>query len=238
MEDEEFKVEIREIDISDIVPNNGQVEGVPKNPRKISKKRFEELKDSIRENPEMRKLNEVKVFPWNGKYVDFDGNQRLKAYKELGYVKILCKVIPEDWPKDKIRRYIMQANNSYGEYDLNVMRDCWDADEIVKCNLGIDVYESEEKDKIKGEEEFTEVLNEEHNYLVLYFDNRVDWLQAQTLFGVKTVKCLPTKSDGTIPKGREKYAVGRVLRGPDAINNLLSQSGRKNKEKKDEKDNI
>lgn len=33
-----------------------------------------------------------------------------------------------------------------------------------------------------------EELLEKHNYVVLYFDNDVDWLQALTLFDIHTVR--------------------------------------------------
>ena len=62
--------------------------------------------------------------------------------------------------------------------------------------------------------QFTEELLEEHNYIVLYFDNEVDWLQAKTLFGVKKVKALDSK------KGFEKAGVGRVVNGAQALENL------------------
>ena len=41
------------------------------------------------------------------------------------------------------------------------------------------------------------------------------------------MKCLSTRSDGSIPKGREKYAVGRVLNGPNAINQILNHKEEK-----------
>ncbi len=223
IQDDGFVVEIKELPIGMLVENKGQIPDVPKNPRKISKRRFEELKASIERSPEMRKLSEVKVFPFGGKYVVIGGNQRKKAYKELGYETVLCKILPEDTPAAKLREYIIQDNNEFGENDLDVLAEDWKASELTEWSIGLEIYEKKpEKEVIEGDVTFTEVLNEEHNYLVLYFDNEVDWLQAKTLFGLKSVKCLSTRSDGTIPKGRDKYAVGRVLNGPNAINQILN----------------
>ena len=71
---------------------------------------------------------------------------------------------------------------------------------------------------------FTKVLGEEHNYILLYFDNDVDWLQALTLFNVEPAKALPTKKDGEQSLAFQKrIGVGRVLKGADAINNILEQ---------------
>ena len=71
--------------------------------------------------------------------------------------------------------------------------------------------------EIVGEVPFTEVLREEHNYIVLYFDNEVDWLQAESLFSLETVKALSTRTDGIITEASERRGVGRVLRGADAL---------------------
>lgn len=71
--------------------------------------------------------------------------------------------------------------------------------------------------EVVGSVPFTDVLREEHNYIVLYFDNEVDWLQADSLFALETVKALSTRTDGKINESSERRGVGRVLRGADAL---------------------
>lgn len=73
---------------------------------------------------------------------------------------------------------------------------------------------TEETEQEKPEVEFSQELHESSNYLVLVFDNDIDWLQAQTLFDLKTVKALDSK------KGFEKKGIGRVLDGPAAIEKI------------------
>jgi hypothetical protein len=68
------------------------------------------------------------------------------------------------------------------------------------------------------------MLDESHNYVVLYFDNEVDWLQAQTLFDIKPVRLLSTKRGSSNVNG-QKIGVGRVLRGSEVINRLLRENG-------------
>ena len=68
---------------------------------------------------------------------------------------------------------------------------------------------------IQSEVEFAEELMEYHNYIVLYFDNDIDWLQAQSLFNLKTVK------DSHLMGGQERRGTGRVLNGAKALNALL-----------------
>ena len=73
------------------------------------------------------------------------------------------------------------------------------------------------KGKARPEVEFTEELHESSNYIVLYFDNDIDWLQALTMFGLKTVKALDSRP------GFEKQGIGRVLNGADALNRIVGE---------------
>lgn len=94
----ELKVKVVEIPINQIEENVGQIPDVPANPRRITDEAFELLKKSIDESPEMREIDEVKVFPFDGKFVAIGGNHRLRAYKELNWKKVLCKVLSKDTP--------------------------------------------------------------------------------------------------------------------------------------------
>ena len=75
---------------------------------------------------------------------------------------------------------------------------------------------------VPGDVPFTEVLREEHNYIVLYFDNDVDWLQAESVFALETVKTLTTRTDGKVTENSVRRGVGRVLNGARALEVLRS----------------
>lgn len=77
-----------------------------------------------------------------------------------------------------------------------------------------------EEPGIIGEVPFSEVLREEHNYIVLYFDNEVDWLQAQSLFALESVNSLSTRKDGKITDGSVRKGLGRVLKGVEALEEI------------------
>ena len=110
-------MEVREIPISMLSENTGQIPDVPKNPRKITREKFDALCESIRKSPEMKVLDEIHVYPYGGRYVVISGNHRYKAYRKLGWVNVLCKVLPEDTPKEKLREYVMKENMHYAEND-------------------------------------------------------------------------------------------------------------------------
>jgi hypothetical protein len=69
----------------------------------------------------------------------------------------------------------------------------------------------------KPEVLFTEELLEEHNFIVLYFDNQIDWLNLKTLYPLKTVYALDSKD------GFEKKGIGRVINGVDFINKIKGE---------------
>ena len=224
----DLKVEVREIPIGMLSENTGQIPDVPRNPRKITKEKFDDLCESIRKSPEMKVLDEIRVYPFNGRYVVISGNHRYKAYKKLGWENVLCKVLPENTPKEKLREYVMKENMHYAENDRALMSS-WDLKELADWKVPMSIKMKKQKEV--PEVEFTQVLDETHNYVVLYFDNEVDWLQAQTLLDIKPVRLLSTKRNSDNVNGR-KVGVGRVLRGADVINRLLRENGSGSKTRK------
>ena len=220
MSDFDLKVEVRELPLEQLSENTGQIPGVPKNPRKITKEKYKALVDSIRRSPEMKVLDEVRVFPFDGRYVVISGNHRFRAYKELGWQTVLCKVLPPDTPTEKLREYVIKENMHYAENDERLLAS-WDVKELTSWDVPMKVNVRKSNDV--GEVEFTEILDESLNYVVLYFDNDVDWLQAQTLLGIKPVRLMSTAKGKNNING-QKVGVGRVLRGADVFNRLLKEN--------------
>ena len=104
-------MERKEIDVSLITPNKGQVPGLPRNPRLVKKERYDTTKRSIEESPEMLELRELIVVEYmEDRYVVVCGNLRLRACKELGYKTVPCKVLPADTPAKKLREYAAKDN--------------------------------------------------------------------------------------------------------------------------------
>lgn len=65
------------VKLKDIEQNDGQLKGLPRNPRYIKDDRFEALKQSLQDDPEMTELRELVVFPLPdkpGKYIAIGGN--------------------------------------------------------------------------------------------------------------------------------------------------------------------
>lgn len=132
-----MKIETREIEIRNLRANDGSMEGLPRNPRKISKKKLEQLKKSVKDAPEMLKLRELIVVENGGAFVVIAGNQRLEAAKALGFVTLPCKVLPADTDPAKLREYAIKDNLPFGEDDWEVLSGEWDVAELEEWGMEV-----------------------------------------------------------------------------------------------------
>ena len=111
--------------LSKIEANRGQIEGLPKNPRVIRDAKFEILKKSIQDDPEMTALREILVIEHNGKYVIIGGNMRFRAMQDLGIKEAPCKIIPADTDVEKLKAYTIKDNAGFGEWDWDDRANEW-----------------------------------------------------------------------------------------------------------------
>lgn len=167
--------------------NKGQLQGLPKNPRFFRDNRYEAMKKSIEDSPEMLQLRELIVYPHGEKYIVVCGNLRLRACKELGYTELPCKILAEDTPTIKLREYATKDNVSFGENDMDVMMNEWDKSELQ--DWGIEFAPEPEKDEFK--ERFEAItdetavyplipkFDEKHELFIIISSNEVDsnWLR-------------------------------------------------------------
>lgn len=142
------------IPLPQLVPNKGQISGVPANPRTINVIKYKKLKESIEEDPEMLSLRELLVYFYEGKYVVIGGNMRYRAVKELGYKDVPCKIIPQDTPKDKLRREALKDNNNYGEWNYEELANLWDRDELERCAIDLPPMDGDVKEDEAEEDNF------------------------------------------------------------------------------------
>lgn len=129
--------EIKFIKVKDIRLNRGQIPGVNANPRDIEREKFEKLKQSIIDNPEMLELRELLVYEHEGKFICIGGNMRFRACKELGYKEIPCKIIPPNTPADTLNAYIIKDNNGFGYWDWDALANEWNTEDLEAWGLDI-----------------------------------------------------------------------------------------------------
>ena len=149
------------IQLTDIEPNRGQIDGLPKNPRLIKNDKFRKLKQSIQEDPEMLRYRELLVYPYDGKYIIIGGNMRYAAMKELGITEAPCKVIDKDATLDQLKAYTIKDNSSFGEWDYEMLANEWDAPLLTDWGLDIPEIKTElEEEKEVEEDDFDEEIDD------------------------------------------------------------------------------
>jgi hypothetical protein len=117
--------------------NKGQIEGLPKNPRLIKDAKFEKLKKSIEDNPEMLGMREVLVYPHGSKFVIIGGNMRFQACKDLGFTEVPCKVLEKDTTAEQLRAITIKDNVGFGEHDWELLANEWDSVELEDWGLDV-----------------------------------------------------------------------------------------------------
>ena len=151
-----MKIELlksQNIELSKLEVNKGQIEGLPKNPRLIKDAKYEKLKKSIEDNPEMLGMREVLVYPHGSKFVIIGGNMRFQACKDLGFTEVPCKVLDKDTTAEQLRAITIKDNVGFGEHDWELLANEWDSVELEEWGLEVPVqYNSDIDYSDKNEE--------------------------------------------------------------------------------------
>lgn len=170
--------------LSKLSPNDGQIEGLPKNPRFIRDERFEKLKKSIEELPEMLGLRELIVIPFNQRFVIIGGNMRFRAMKDLGFKETPCKVLDVNTPAQILRQIAIKDNIGFGQDDFDMLANDWDETELKDWGVEFPVFEDFEEP-----EEKLPKPDEDNMIAVTLTDEERDvWTQAKDHIGIKNDK--------------------------------------------------
>jgi len=128
----------------------------PDNPRLIKDEKFEKLCSSVKDFPKMMSLRPIVV---DSDGMILGGNMRYLALDHLGY-----REIPDEWIKraeelteEERRRFIIEDNVSFGEWDFDILASDWDIEDLNEWGLDFpekkelfeDEYEVPEEDEIE-----------------------------------------------------------------------------------------
>ena len=156
--------------LSLIQPNDGQIEGLPANPRQINEQKYELLKKNITDYPELLEYRGLLVYPYDGKYITIGGNMRLRALSELNYKEAPCAVLPAETTVEQLKAYIILDNDNFGQWDWDMLANEWDTE--ILSHFGLDIIgmqgdiddlfnETENVGKTTEEEKITIIIPEE-----------------------------------------------------------------------------
>lgn len=156
------------IDITKLEYNEGQIEGLSKNPRWLHDDECEKLKKSLIDSPEFLEYKPLMVYAMdNGKYVTICGNMRLRVANELRldghseFDTIPCVILKADTPIEKIKEYAIKDNVQAGNWDWDELANGeWETDDLQ--NWGVDCsFLNTDEDDTDIDELFEDAQNTE-----------------------------------------------------------------------------
>ena len=157
------------ISLSCLELNEGQIVGIPKNPRYLKGEEHDKLKKSLKDSPELLQYKPLMVYAAEGgKFVVICGNMRLRICQELnnegieGFDALPCFVLNKDVPIAKIKEYAIKDNVQAGNWDWDELANGdWEVDDLqdwgVDCSfLGNDSEENTNIDALFEDAQNTE----------------------------------------------------------------------------------
>lgn len=164
-------------------PNEGQIKGVPRNPRTITEEEFKKLKKSLKN---FRKMLYLRPMVVDEDYNILGGNMRYRALVKLAeeHAKIgayeFTDDIPDEWVKQDCtltekekREFVLKDNKERGETDWDIIANEWDTMELQEWDMEIPIgageldnegnYSSEQN----TEYEQAQILDVEDEYIIV-----------------------------------------------------------------------
>lgn len=128
--------------------NDGQLQGLQRNPRFIKDEKFAKLKHSLEQSPEFLKARPLLVYPMdNGHYIIAGGNMRFLAGCEIGITDFPCYIFPKETTVDKLREYVIKDNLAYGSTDWELIANEWDTDDLEDWGMDIPDFLGDAEDE-------------------------------------------------------------------------------------------
>jgi hypothetical protein len=130
-------MEVRLVAVSSIKPN-------PSNPRVLRDDKFEKLKKSIQDFPDMLNYRAlVCVTDTDKKLMVLGGNMRLRALQDLG-IKQAPVMLADHWTEEQRREFIIKDNVGFGDWDWDALANDWDVGELSDWGLDAPGFDVEE----------------------------------------------------------------------------------------------
>ena len=129
------------VNIQQIIPNSD-------NPRLVNTAKFEKLKESIKNLPQMLELRPIVVDSNN---IILGGNMRYKALVELGYKEVNI-IQAGNLTDEQKKEFIIKDNLNYGDWDYDILANAWDSYDLEKWGLDVWINEDDIETHIDTEE--------------------------------------------------------------------------------------
>lgn len=149
------------IKLADLVPNTGQVPGLPSNPRQWTKSDIDRIAASLKETPELFEARPIIAVPHDGKFVILGGNLRYEGARKNKDKDAPVCVIPEDTPVEKMKEIVIKDNGSFGAWDYDALANEWD--DFALGDWGVPAWNTEPEDEpIDGKTDISDKIELEY----------------------------------------------------------------------------
>ena len=163
----EKRIEVVEMKVGDIQTGFG-------NPRKINKKKLEELERSLEE------LGDFGIFLIDEEDNVIAGNQRLSILKNKDPETVVtCKRLI-GYTESELRAINIKDNTHSGEWDLDLLAD-WTAD--LNLDLGI-LDDKNDNPEDKAVKDLDHIRFEKYDYVVIACNNEIDYNELTRNLGI------------------------------------------------------
>lgn len=157
------------ISLSCLELNEGQIVGIPKNPRYLKGEEHDKLKKSLKDSPELLQYKPLMVYAAEGgKFVVICGNMRLRNCQELhnegveGFDALPCFVLNKDVSIAKIKEYAIKDNVQAGNWDYDELANGdWEVDDLQ--DWGVDCSFLTDTEPVKEMSERKETEDDEYD---------------------------------------------------------------------------
>ena len=207
----------KDVELNIVYRNIKELKPYKKNAKKHPKEQVERIANSIKE---------FGFFEHRAVAIDrednvVEGHGRILAAKKAGLTQVPT-ICVDDMTEEQIKAWrLIENKTAESSYDEAMISK--EIEELLQSDIdmeafgfSVDILE-DETIEVEPDVPFTEILNEENNYIVLKFNNKIDWLNAMGMFGIEKAKAYPTRKEGNKKSFGMRAGVGRVLDGQKAL---------------------
>ena len=207
----------KDVELNIVYRNIKELKPYKKNAKKHPKEQVERIANSIKE---------FGFFEHRAVAIDrednvIEGHGRILAARRAGLTQVPT-ICLDDMTEEQIKAWrLIENKTAESSYDEAMISK--EIEELLQSDIdmeafgfSVDILE-DETIEIEPDVPFTEILNEENNYIVLKFNNKIDWLNAMGMFGIEKAKAYPTRKEGNKKSFGMRAGVGRVLDGQKAL---------------------
>ena len=207
----------KDVELNIVYRNIKELKPYKKNAKKHPKEQVERIANSIKE---------FGFFEHRAVAIDrednvIEGHGRILAARKVGLTQVPT-ICLDDMTEEQIKAWrLIENKTAESSYDEAMISK--EIEELLQSDIdmeafgfSVDILE-DETIEVEPDVPFTEILNEENNYIVLKFNNKIDWLNAMGMFGIEKAKAYPTRKEGNKKSFGMRAGVGRVLDGQKAL---------------------